>query len=179
MWVWRASPAIVKFHTESVCLAWQCTRRVHVCVAREHQSRMQIHMSIFIMSPLFSLCSLIGCIRAPPHPLFLFLIRSLCPQVRVWLLIPWAAALLNLQHMIHNRSPVKLNHSLFCPLINIQWRTKSLHWSTSSQLYPAFSSLQKIWVWFVTLIQTKHVLSGNKNTSPASNLEAFVYACVL
>lgn len=64
-----------------------------------------------------------------------------CPQVRVWLLIPWAAVLLNLQHMIHNRSPVKLNHSLLWPLINIQWRTQSLSWSASSPIYSAFSCL--------------------------------------
>lgn len=99
----------------------------------------------------------------------LLLIRSFCPQVRVWLLIPWAALLLNLQHMIHNRSPVKLNHSLLWPLINIQW-TKSLSWSASSQIYCAFSCLYKmgvpaiiLWRWLGDWEEECHVRLSPRN----------------
>lgn len=63
------------------------------------------------------------------------------PQVRAWLPIPWAAVLLNLQHMIHNSSPVKLNHSLLWPLINIQWKTQSLSWCASRLICSALSCL--------------------------------------
>lgn len=122
MQVWKASPAIVKFNTESVwlvCARYSCPcEYMCVCVYLWWVPRSAlIGDAIFFSPSLF------------------------CPQVRVWLLIPWAAVLLNLQHMIHNRSPVKLNHSLLWPLINIQWRTQSLSWSASSPIYSAFSCL--------------------------------------
>lgn len=63
------------------------------------------------------------------------------PQVGAWLPIPWAAVLFNLQRMIHNSSPVKLNHSLLWPLINIQWKTQSLSWCASRQICSALSCL--------------------------------------
>lgn len=109
MQVWKASPAIVKFHTESISMCiW-----THACWVPCSACALSFHTLIFFF-------------------LRLLLIRSLCPQVRVWLLIPWAAVLLNLQHMIRKRSPVKLNHSLLWPLINIQRGTKSLSWSAST-----------------------------------------------
>lgn len=84
-----------------------------------------------------------------------FHIRSLCPQVRVWMLIPRAAALLNLQHMIHNRSPVKLNQSLLWPLLNIQRWTKRLSWSASSQITLPLALYRKYGVYLLPLYKQK------------------------